>query len=77
MKHVRIEAFFAVPCAPGANSQPAACTCRGRLRANPYAAPSLSGPAPVESCPGCGELLACRTAGAAAALRIVIANDLI
>ncbi|MGD0632653.1 MAG: hypothetical protein ABSA13_00045 [Beijerinckiaceae bacterium] len=76
MKHVRLDELLATSCTFPSSGAPAACACHGRLRANPYAAPSGRGPARIETCPGCGELLAAPAADASA-LRIVIANDLI
>ena len=65
------EELLAAPC-PG--KCPAASTSRWRFDANPDPAPTPGSLVPGESCPGCRKLLARR---AAAALRIVIANDLI
>ncbi|MDR3464078.1 MAG: hypothetical protein P4L76_17370 [Beijerinckiaceae bacterium] len=76
MKHVRLDELVATSWTFSPSGSPAACACRARLHVNPYAAPSGRGPARIETCLECGDLLAAPAADASA-LRIAIRNDLI
>ena len=76
MKHVRLDELIATSSIFPSSGSPAACACHGRLRANPYAAPSARGPARIETCLECGDLLAAPVADASA-MRIAILNGLI